>query len=82
MYCYINILLLVVVLFILAKNVKEGYINELNKPPNGIPNVPSDSACLVFKLVGAPVNVMGTITNGCRNSNNNLKQDNTETCPA
>jgi len=82
MLYYINIMLITIVLFLIAKtNFKEGYINPINNPAVGIPRLPSDSACLILKLVSAPVDEMGTIINGCAYVSK-LNEDNSDQCPA
>jgi hypothetical protein len=82
MIYYINIVLIAIVMFLIAKmyNIREGHINELNRPPTGIPNVPSDSLCLVSGLIGMPVNQYGALSNHCAFAKNNTQPDTSNTC--
>ena len=84
MIYYINIVLITIVFFLIAKmyNVREGHVNELNKPPNGIPHVPSDSLCLVSGLMGIPVNQYGTLVTNCSYDKNGMQPDTNEQCDA
>jgi hypothetical protein len=80
-YCS-NILLIVIVLFMIAKiyNKREGLINKLNRPPSGIPNVPSDSLCLVSGLMGIPVNQYGILVTKCAFDKRDTQPDTSNTC--
>jgi len=80
-YC-INILLITIVCFLLAKmyNLKEGLVDKLNRPPSGIPNVPSDSLCLVSGLIGAPVNQYGVLVTHCAFDKRDTQPDTSNTC--
>ena len=82
MIYYINILLIIIVCFLVAKmyNLKEGLINKLNRPPSGIPNVPSDSLCLVSGLNGAPVNQYGILISHCAFDKRDTQPDTSNTC--
>ena len=82
MIYYINILLIVILFFMIAKmyNVKEGHVNELNKPPNGIPHVPSDSLCMVLGLMEIGVNEYGILSQKCSFNKEQTQPDTSETC--
>ena len=82
MIYYINIVLIAIVIFLIAKtyNIREGHINELNRPPSGIPNVPSDSLCLVSGLIGIPVNQYGLLITHCAFDKRDTQPDTSNTC--
>ena len=81
---YILIIALVVVIFIMAHRsyMKEGLIAELKQPPVGIPNVPSDTVCMVFNLAGVDIDKYGSLKNHCAHRKQELKPDNSKYCPA
>ena len=81
---YVLILVLVVVIFIISQSlyVKEGLIAELKQPPVGIPNVPSDTVCMVFNLAGVNIDKYGSVKHFCSYKNQDLKQDNSNFCAA
>jgi hypothetical protein len=82
MIYYINILLIVILFYMIAKmyNAKEGLISELNKPPNGIPDVPYDSLCMVTGLMGLPVNKYGLLRTRCAFDKRDTQPDTSNTC--
>jgi hypothetical protein len=84
MIYYINIVLIAIAVFLIAKmyNNREGLISELNRPPNGIPNVPSDSLCLVTGLIGMPVNQYGILATQCAFDKRDTQPDTSNTCDA
>lgn len=80
-YC-INLILIVIVFFLIAKmyNVKEG-IDELKKPKDGIPNVPSDSLCMVLGLMELGVDEYGTLAKKCAfDEKDETQPDTSNTC--
>ena len=81
---YTLILLLVVVIFIIIHRsyMKEGLIAELKEPPIGIPNVPSDTVCMVFNLAGVNIDKYGSLKNHCAHRKQELKTDNSNFCAA
>jgi len=82
MIYYINIVLIAIAVFLIAKmyNMREGLIDKLNRPPNGIPNVPSDSLCLVSGLIGIPVNQYGILITKCAFDKSDTQPDTSNTC--
>jgi hypothetical protein len=81
---YVLIMIFVVVMFIVAQRMylREGLIAELKQPPVGIPNVPSDTVCMVFNLAGVDIDKYGSLKNHCAHRKQDLKQDNSNFCAA
>jgi hypothetical protein len=81
MIYYISIILIVILCFLLTKMyIKEGYINELNNPNQGIPNVPSDSLCMVLGLAGVNIDKYGILKNKCSFNSSQKQADTSNTC--
>lgn len=77
------ILVVVIILIAHKMSIKEGLIAELNNPPQGIPNVPHDTVCMILHLAGVDINMMGYLKDRCAfNEANELKPDTSNYCPA